>query len=196
MNKFILRSHFSLRELISITVAFSAIVMLFFAWSCSDGKLEVAEETLKRDAIPVLKGHDVTTIISDSGVARYRITTQEWLVFDKVKDPYWLFPKGIHFERFTPDYKIDAHMTSKQAKYHETIALWEFNGDVEAKNLQGELFQTQQLFWDENRKRIYSDKEIVITQHFKVIKGVGFESNSSLTRYIIRRPTGIIPINN
>ncbi len=170
--------------------------MLFFVWSCSDGKIEVNKHTLKREAIPALKGHEITTIISDSGVARYRITTPEWLVFDKVKEPYWLFPKGIHFERFAPNYEVDAHMTSKQAKYHESISLWEFNGDVVVKNLQDEVFETEQLFWDENRKRIYSDKEITITQQTKIIKGVGFESNSSLTRYTIRRPTGIIPVNN
>ncbi len=86
-------------------------------------------------------------------------------------------------------------MTANTAKYYEKKSLWEFNGDVEAKNLQGEIFRTEQMFWDENQKRIYSDKEISITQHTKIINGIGFESNSSLTRYTIRRPTGIIPVN-
>ncbi len=36
----------------------------------------------------------VTTLVSDSGVTRYRINTEEWLVFDRKNPPYWAFEKG------------------------------------------------------------------------------------------------------
>ena len=49
-----------------------------------------------RAAMPALEGMDVTTLISDSGVTRYRIKAKRWLVFDKADTPYWEFPEGIY----------------------------------------------------------------------------------------------------
>ena len=35
----------------------------------------------ERDSLPVMDTKGVMTLISDSGVTRYRINTEEWLVF-------------------------------------------------------------------------------------------------------------------
>ena len=59
---------------------------------------------------PKLKADIITTLISDSGITRYRISAQEWLVFDRDTQPYWDFPKGIYFERFNEEYVVDAYL--------------------------------------------------------------------------------------
>ena len=43
---------------------------------------------------------NVTTLISDSGITRYRITTPAWYIYDHSSEPYWAFPKGVHLQRF------------------------------------------------------------------------------------------------
>ena len=48
---------------------------------------EIAKDTPKRDLVPVMKAENVTTIISDSGVTRFRISTPRWMVYDKTKEP-------------------------------------------------------------------------------------------------------------
>lgn len=168
--------------------------MLFLS-SCSDDKLEITDKKKSRESLPRLTAANISTIISDSGVTRYRITTAEWKVFDKTPKPYWIFPKGISFERFDELYKVDAQMKSDKAIYLEQEALWEFKGNVKAKNLKGENFETEQLFWDERNERIYSDKKIKITQKTKIINGIGFESNPDLSQYVIRNPQGVIPLD-
>lgn len=178
----------------SITTVLFAVVMLFFVWSCNGSKTEIAKNTPKRDLVPVMKAENVTTIISDSGVTRFRISTPSWMIYDKTKEPYWFFPKGIIFERFNQKYDVEANMKSKRAIYFENKSLWRFDGDVVVKNLQGEIFETQQLYWDDAHSKFYSDKEIKISQKTKIITGIGFESNATLTRYIIRKPKGIIPV--
>lgn len=47
----------------------------------------------ERDSLPVMDTKGVMTLISDSGVTRYRINTEEWLVFDRKNPPYWAFEK-------------------------------------------------------------------------------------------------------
>lgn len=172
------------------------LICLLGLSSCSDNTTEIAESSLKREDIPVLKAKNITTLISDSGITRFSITTAQWLVYDKAKLPYWSFPKGIKFDRFNPKGGIEAKMEADKATYIEQKYLWEFNGNVVVKNLKGELFETEQLFWDDANNKFYSDKTIKITQKNKIIKGIGFESNSTLTRYIIRKPTGIIPVDS
>lgn len=176
-----------------ITTVFT-VVMLFFITSCGGNDTEVMKTTPKREKLPVLKAANITTIISDSGITRFRITTPEWLVYDKVKEPYWDFPKGIDFERFDEQYNIDANMKSDRARYLQGKLLWEFNDNVVATNIKGEIFETDQLFWDDAKDKFYSDKKIKITQKKRIIMGIGFESNASLTHYIIRQTKGIIPI--
>ncbi|MBN1463679.1 MAG: LPS export ABC transporter periplasmic protein LptC [Paludibacteraceae bacterium] len=179
----------------SITTVLCSVVMLFLVVACADDKLEITQTQNARENLPSLTASNITTIISDSGITRYRISTSEWKIFDKAAEPYWLFPKGITMERFNQTYKVDAQMKSDKAVFYSEKSLWEFTGNVKAKNLNGEQFETDQLFWDENNQRIYSDKKIKITQQFKVISGVGFESNSELTRYTIKNPQGIIPVD-
>lgn len=146
--------------------------------------------------MPGLKVDDITTIISDSGITRYRISAKVWCVYDKATEPYWDFPEGLHLERFDEQYNPDAKIDCKRARYYQNRRVWELNDSVRATNLQGDQFATQQLFWSQNEERIYSDSAIVVTQRDKKIMGEGFESNQSMTRYTIRKTKGIIPIES
>ena len=60
----------------------------------------MADAITERDSLPVMDTRGVTTLISDSGVTRYRVNTEEWLIFDKKKPSYWAFEKGIYLEQF------------------------------------------------------------------------------------------------
>ena len=56
---------------ISITTVFVAVVMLLFISACSGNKKQLGDAVTNRDSLPALETHDVTTLISDSGVIRY-----------------------------------------------------------------------------------------------------------------------------
>ena len=45
----------------------------------------------ERDSLPVMDTKGVTTLISDSGITRYRVNTAEWLIYDRKNPPYWAF---------------------------------------------------------------------------------------------------------
>jgi LPS export ABC transporter protein LptC len=147
-----------------------------------------------RAAMPALEGTDVTTLISDSGVTRYRIKAKKWLVFDKADTPYWEFPEGIYLEKFNMDLEADATVEADYAYYNEPAQRWTLKGNVEAMNLEGEKFETPLLYWDQKSESVYSDSSITITRETSIIKGVGFQSNQEMTNYTIQYPTGVFPI--
>lgn len=144
--------------------------------------------------IPRLHALQVTTVISDSGITRYRINTPQWDIYDKSNQPYWEFPVGVHFERFDEALNVDANIHCEYAKFLENEQLWELKGNVRATNIKGELFETEQLFWNQRNERIYSDSTIKITQENYIIQGVGFVSNQEMTKYQVMNTTGVIPV--
>ena len=143
--------------------------------------------------MPVLSASDVTTLISDSGVTRYRIKTQTWLVFDKADTPYWEFPDGIYLEKFNTNLEADATVEADYAYYNEPAQRWTLRGNVKALNLEGEQFETPLLYWDQKSESVYSDSSIVITREASIIVGVGFRSNQEITKYTILKPKGVFP---
>jgi Protein of unknown function (DUF1239). len=171
------------------------VVMLFLVISCEGGgKIQQIDAITDRATMPKLKANDVITVVSDSGVTRYRISTPEWNIYDRAEKPYWDFPQGIHLEKFDENLNIDANIHSKYAKYLENDQLWELRDSVRMINLEGELFETEQVFWNEKTQKVYSDVEVRITQTTRIINAIGFESNQQMTKYVLRETTGIFPV--
>ena len=188
-NKTYLRS-------LNITAAFLAAVMFILFPACSGKDKKLAEAISENDTLPSMKTLGVTTLISDSGITRYKVVAEEWLIFDKKNPPYWAFEKGVYLEKFDTLMNIDASIKADTAYYHERKKLWELRRNVQILSQRGDKFQTDLLFWDERKKKVYSDKFIQIEQEDKLLKGYGFESNQELTEYEIKNTTGIFTVED
>ena len=181
---------------LNITAAFLAAVMFVLFPACSGKNKNLAEAISENDTLPSMTSLGVTTLISDSGITRYKIVAEEWLVHDKKNPPYWAFEKGVYLEKFDTLFRIDASIKADTAYYYEKKKLWELKGNVQINSQRGDKFQTELLFWDEKRQRVYSDKFIQIEQEDKIIKGYGFESNQELTDYEIKNTTGVFTVED
>ena len=181
---------------LNITAAFLAAVMFVLFPACSGKDKKLAEAISENDTLPSMKSLGVTTLISDSGITRYKIVAEEWLIHDKKNPPYWAFEKGVYLEKFDTLFRVDASIKADTAYYHEKKKLWELKGHVQILSQRGDKFQTDLLFWDEKKEKVYSDKFIQIEQEDKVIKGYGFESNQDLTEYEIKNTTGVFTVED
>lgn len=177
---------------------FCVFIVLFTitAFGCKKEKKEIIDAVEDRSKTPRMHAEEVMTLVSDSGITRYRITAPVWNVYDRAVEPYWEFPEGIHFERFNVDLVVDANIHSNYAHFNENKQLWELRGDVRATNIEGSLFETKLLFWDQRTEKIYSDSLITITEPsgFVHVGHNGFESNQSLTKYTIKNTSGTFPV--
>lgn len=181
---------------ISITVAVWATVMFLFFPSCGGNKKELAAAIDEKDSLPDMHSTGITSYVSDSGLIRYKIVTDEWLIFSKKNPPYWAFEKGLYLEKFDTLFRVDASIKADTAYYHEKKEIWELRGNVHIQNQIGDKFDTELLFWDQAKEKIYSDKFIRIEQADKILTGYGFESNQQMTEYEISRPEGIFTIED
>ena len=170
-------------------------MLLLLTPACGGEHKEVVEVTFDPETTYTMKTTGVISLISDSGVTRYRANAKEWLVYGKAKEPYWYFPEGIYVEKFDSLFQTEASIVADTAYYYDKQGLFRFIGQVEVKSLQGEHFETEELFWNQKEDKVYSDRFIRIEQKDKIITGVGFESNQNMTRYTIRESRGIFPVD-
>ena len=176
---------------LNITVTAWVAVMFLLFPACSGNEQKQDIPATNRDSLPVMRTVGVESFISDSGVIRYKIIAEEWIVYDKLDPSFWAFEKGVYLEQFNEDFTAEATIKADTAYYYDKKKLWELRSNVHIENLKQEKFDTELLFWDEHKQEIYSDKKIRIEQADKVIIGHGFESNQQLTDYTIHNTEGI-----
>ena len=63
----------------------AAVTGLVILGACSQEKTDVVHRETDGELVPTMITRDVVTMISDSGITRYRITTPLWLVYDESK---------------------------------------------------------------------------------------------------------------
>ena len=115
----------------NITVVVWTTVMFVLFPACSGDNKNLAEAITERDSLPTMKTLGVTTLISDSGITRYKIITEEWEIYDKKNPPYWAFEKGVYLEKFDSLFHIDASIKADTAYYYEKKKLWELRSNVQ-----------------------------------------------------------------
>lgn len=163
--------------------------------SCSNNRKLVTDAVIERDSMPVMTTFDVNSLISDSGIIRYKILADEWLVYDKRNPPYWAFEKGIYVEKFDSLHVVEAKIEADTAYYNTKAEIWTLKGNVHIESLKGERFDTQLMYWNQKTQRVYSDRYIEIVQPERTITGYGFDSNQQMTEYVIKNITGIFYVD-
>ena len=175
-----------------IALTASAIGLMLSTSSCKDdAKIDTVALADSVD-IPTMMTRDVETLISDSGVTRYRIVTPLWLVYDEVDEPYWKFPDGLDLIKFDDFFRTETTVRADSATYFKNRQLWRLDGNVRIVNILNEKILTEQLFWDQRSHKIYSDSFVHIEQTDRVLEGLhGFETNEQMTDYTMRSFSGV-----
>ena len=83
------------------------LIFLCVAFACGDDPKDVVDVKFDPNSTYTMKATDVVSLISDSGVTRYRLNAKDWLVYGKAEDPYWFFPSGIYVEKFVEDHGME-----------------------------------------------------------------------------------------
>jgi len=169
-------------------------MFLFFLISGCREKKELVDIVFDNELSYTMRTTGLLTFISDSGITRFKIEAEEWLVFDEASDPYQLFPKKFHGQMFDTLLQVTASFDADTAYNYTKKDLWKFIGNVKAVNLEGEMFETSLLFWDQKEGKIYSDQFIRITRGDFINTGIGFESNETLSKYQLFHAKAEIPI--
>ena len=139
----------------------------------------------------------VEILYSDSAVVRIKINSDLLLSHTSQENPFDEFPQGVKLEFFDAQKQSSSVLTSKYAvRYPQKnivvlrdSCVWQSIGNREK-------LESYELVWDENLKKVYSGKLVIITTPTEKIWGYGFETNSDFTRWKINKPQGRISISS
>jgi LPS export ABC transporter protein LptC len=145
--------------------------------------------------LPSLTSRTFSTVLTDSGRIQLIMSSPLLEKYDKADPPYSEFKSGIvviiYYGKQTPQ----ARVTSKYAKCTNNN-LWELRDSVVVINEQNEKLETELLFWNQEKDLIYTDRFVKMTSQDQVSQGIGFESDSHLTKRRIFKVTAIIYLND
>ena len=158
--------------------------------SCSKANEHTAPAIHDRDSVSMMVSYGVNTLVSDSGVIKYRIVSECWDV-NTVRDPSrWTFLKGIFVEQFDENFHVQLYVQADTAWYYDKNKLWELRGRVSVRNVEGLIFRSEELFWDGMVHELYSYKPSIVITPERVLSGTYFRSDERMTRYTISNSEG------
>lgn len=142
--------------------------------------------------LPFMTARGVNTLISDSGVIRYKLLTEEWQIYGIQGPQTWKFLHGFFMERYDQDMHPDLFVQADTAYLHDQRT-WELRGRVVIKNLEGTLFLTQELFWDMSEHTMWNHMPMDIYMPDRDLHGTDFRSNEQMTDYFVTNSSGSFP---
>jgi len=158
--------------------------------SCNKQKEHTAAAIRERDSVSMMTSHGVNTLISDSGVIKYRIVTERWEVNQTRNPSRRIFDKGLFFEQFDEKFHIQAYIQCDTAYYYDQNKVWELRGRVWVLNKDGLNYSSEQLFWDEKKHEFYSYVPSRLVSPERTLEGNYFRSDERMTKYYVSKSSG------
>lgn len=163
---------------------------ILFWTSCEEQKEHTAPAIHDRDSVSMMTSYGVNTLISDSGVIKYRIVTERWEVNTARNPSKWIFEKGLFFEQFDQSFHVQAYIQCDTAYYYDQKKLWELRNRVKILTKDGLRFSSQQLFWDESAHELYSFVPSRLVTPERTLEGSYFKSDERMTKYFVSNSRG------
>lgn len=183
-----------MKRLLYIILCALALGITMGVASCSKDAPPEGAAVKNREQLPVMVSRGVSKMISDSGITRYKIITEEWAVYDKTKPPRQEFKKGILILRYGANNTVDMHITADTAYWYDQN-LWELRGRVCLDNESSHTtYHSEQLYWDMNTHEFYSHVWMKVVTPDREVEGSRFRANEQMTKYEVYDDKGRVPM--
>ena len=161
--------------------------------------MEEIERLSQPDSIADMYAKDVSISESESGRIKYTLTAPLLRRYDENGKVITRFPEGFKvllFDSLDPG-KIRTQITADYGVNNEAMRIMEASRNVVIINyLKEEKLNTEYLVWEQDLKRISTDKMVTITTPDKILYGEGMESDESFYNWVIKKPRGEMYIND
>ena len=163
---------------------------LSFFGACAVEQEHTAPAVNERDSASMMVSYGVNTLISDSGVIKYRIVTERWDVNTVRQPSRWEFMKGIFFEQFDEQFHVQAYIQADTAWYYDQKKLWKLRGRVRIRNINGLVYTSEELYWDGISHELYSNVFSKMVTPERTLQGTYFRSDERMTHYTVSNSKG------
>jgi LPS export ABC transporter protein LptC len=171
------------------------ILFLSFSFiACKNDPDEIAA-LVNKNTIQEDKAQNVTILYSENGQTKVRLFAKEFIRNEVAKPPFVDMKHGLKVEFFDDSLNVNSILTAKYARYYEKQGNVLIRDSVVVVNKKGERLNTEELIWNQNVKKIYTEKFVKVHTATQIIFGNGLEANEDFSWWVIKSPTGIVQVD-
>ncbi|WP_298393837.1 LPS export ABC transporter periplasmic protein LptC [Flavobacterium sp.] len=149
-------------------VLFSTAIAVVLLFGCESNFKEVQKSNFA-EFTPSGEADSINIKYTDSGRIKSILISDKMLDYATVDFPFTEFPKGVNVTLYDENGKR-TYVTSKYAVTFKNTDLIDLQGNVKITNETGQLFETEQLYFDQKNEWFYTEKRYKFTDP----KGVSF----------------------
>lgn len=172
---------------------FKGMVAAVFAtviFSCEGNLEDVRKMDIPEDA-PQAIGRGIHLKYTDSGILTARLRSDLMKDYSNKEFPYQEFPEGVQVEFYGEENEKNT-VTADYGVVYEETGLIDLQGNVVIITSDSTRLMADQLYWDQNRNWIFTDRPNTIQfENGAVNKGQGFDSNQEFSNFRSRSNVGV-----
>lgn len=156
-----------------LTVFIITAFAVFFLFSCESNFKEVQKSTFA-EFNPSGEADSINIKYTDSGKIKSILISDKMLDYATVEFPFTEFPKGVRVTLYDEKGKTTL-VTAKYAVTFKNTDLIDLQGKVRISNEAGQLFETEQLYFDQKNEWFYTEKRYKFTDPKGISYGEGVD---------------------
>jgi len=131
---------------------------------------------------------------TDSGYLRAKLFTDLIERHSNAEKPFVELPKGLRAEFYNTEKEIESDLSAGYGINYLDSKIIEVRKQVVVVNTKGEKLETEKLFWDQNKKEIYTEQSVKITTDTEELTGTGMRAAQDFSSWTITKVTGIVTL--
>ncbi|WP_158605946.1 LPS export ABC transporter periplasmic protein LptC [Taibaiella sp. KBW10] len=165
-----------------------------YSTGCTGDTISKSNKVVTKDELTIDRADSVTVIISKDGHTKARLRTKEFVQNEEAKPPYLDMNKGLKVEFYDDSLNIESTLTAKTARFYTANNNILVQDSVFVINNKGEKLLTEQMVWNNELQKFYTQKQVQIIRGTSVTYGTGLEANKDFSWIRIFNQRGTIPV--
>jgi LPS export ABC transporter protein LptC len=158
--------------------------------SCTGNEIEEVLSFSDLDNPPVRTTSNVTYTYTDSGRVSNVLSAGKVLRFETSDSIYSLIEDGFELVFYDDRGEFDGKLTAMNGYIRGDNALMIARDSVVFVNRMDEELLTEELTWQQDSGKVFTDKFVTIKRSDMILYGKGLESDENFTNYVIKETSG------
>lgn len=172
---------------------FTLVVSLLCFQSCGN-KIEELPTT-EINGFQNDRAEEVEFIFSKNGTTTATLSGEEFVQNNLSNPKYVDLKKNIQADFYDDSLQVESKLQANFGRYYPETGNIIVRDSVRVTNRKGERLETEELIWNENIQRFYTEKPVKITMNGQETYGEGLEANKDFSYIKIKNQRGSIPVN-
>lgn len=166
---------------------------LFFAMISCERQAPVVRKDMKTN-FPNRSLIDANIIFKDSGKITMNLRSPLIEEYSLIDTPYTIFRKGVEVDFFENGSEKPGKFRADWGRLSDKSGIYEGRGNVVIVTENGDSVKSEQLFWNKNKKQIYTTKLVELTgkDGSKITAKNGIQATDDLEEYTLFNNEGYI----